>query len=93
MFNQQELQILIGGTEEPVNVDDLHGNTVYGGSFNEDHPTVKAFWKVGITVGGIGLQAEGNMIRSLSLSIKHKDAHSFVSSLAVPDRLCLASRN
>ncbi|KIO29730.1 hypothetical protein M407DRAFT_14471 [Tulasnella calospora MUT 4182] len=46
MFNQQELQILIGGTEEPVNVDDLLGNTVYGGSFNEDHPTVKAFWKV-----------------------------------------------
>ncbi|KAG9045954.1 hypothetical protein FS837_005354 [Tulasnella sp. UAMH 9824] len=46
MFNQQELQILIGGTEEPVNVDDLRGNTVYGGSFNEDHPTVKAFWKV-----------------------------------------------
>ncbi|KAG8973411.1 hypothetical protein FRC05_008802 [Tulasnella sp. 425] len=46
MFNQQELQILIGGTEEPVNVDDLRDNTVYGGSFNEEHPTVAAFWKV-----------------------------------------------
>lgn len=49
MFNQQELQILIGGTEEPVNVDDLRDNTVYGGSFNEEHPTVTAFWKVYVT--------------------------------------------
>lgn len=47
MFNQQELQILIGGTEDPVDVVDLRANTVYGGAYDDSHDTVKAFWKAG----------------------------------------------
>ncbi|KAJ7227472.1 HECT-domain-containing protein [Mycena pura] len=46
MFNQQELQILIGGTDSPVDVDDLQGNTQYGGVFDSNHATIIAFWKV-----------------------------------------------
>jgi len=46
MFNQQELQILVGGTEDPIDVDDLQSNTLYGGVFDQSHPTIQAFWKV-----------------------------------------------
>ncbi|KAG8995219.1 hypothetical protein FRB94_009328 [Tulasnella sp. JGI-2019a] len=46
MFNQQELQILVGGTEDPINVDDLRSNTIYGGVYDESHPTISAFWRV-----------------------------------------------
>jgi ubiquitin-protein ligase E3 C len=53
MFNQQELQILIGGTEEPVNIDDLRANTVYGGAFHDGHDTVETFWKVRTTLSPV----------------------------------------
>ncbi|KAJ6620089.1 HECT-domain-containing protein [Mycena sp. CBHHK59/15] len=46
MFNQQELQILIGGTDSPVDLDDLQGNTQYGGVFDSNHATIIAFWRV-----------------------------------------------
>ncbi|KAJ8508844.1 hypothetical protein ONZ45_g8914 [Pleurotus djamor] len=46
MFNQQELQILLGGVNTPIDVDDLRANTVYGGLYDEKHPTIVAFWKV-----------------------------------------------
>ncbi|KAJ7472758.1 HECT-domain-containing protein [Mycena latifolia] len=46
MFNQQELQILIGGTDSPVDLDDLQGNTQYGGTFDSNHATIIAFWRV-----------------------------------------------
>jgi ubiquitin-protein ligase E3 C len=45
MFNQQELQILIGGVEEPIDVDDLQNNTIYGGLYDNDHPVIQAFWR------------------------------------------------
>ncbi|KAG8928555.1 hypothetical protein FRC02_006739 [Tulasnella sp. 418] len=46
MFNQQELQILISGTEDPINVDDLERNTIYGGVFDASHDTIRMFWSV-----------------------------------------------
>ncbi|KAJ7148938.1 HECT-domain-containing protein [Mycena crocata] len=46
MFNQQELQILIGGTDSPVDLDDLQGNAQYGGIYNANHPTIVSFWRV-----------------------------------------------
>jgi HECT-domain (ubiquitin-transferase) len=46
MFNQQELQLLLGGVNSPIDVNDLRRNTVYGGSFSDDEPTIIAFWKV-----------------------------------------------
>jgi len=46
MFNQQELQILIGGTEEPVDIDDLMQNCTYGGAYDLDHAVIQRFWQV-----------------------------------------------
>lgn len=47
MFNQQELQILLGGVNAPVDLDDLRAFTNYGGLYNENEPTIQMFWKVG----------------------------------------------
>jgi ubiquitin-protein ligase E3 C len=51
MFNQAELQTLVGGETGDINVEDLRKNTLYGGVYvigddNEEHPTIKLFWKV-----------------------------------------------
>lgn len=46
MFNQQELQILLGGVDSPIDVNDLRANTQYGGLYADDQPTIQAFWRV-----------------------------------------------
>ncbi|KAK6345056.1 hypothetical protein TWF718_006994 [Orbilia javanica] len=51
MFNQSELQTLVGGNESPLDVDDLRKNTVYGGIYTigddeQEHETIKMFWRV-----------------------------------------------
>lgn len=46
MFNQQEVQIVIGGVNSPIDLDDLQRNTNYGGAFDEKHETIVTFWKV-----------------------------------------------
>lgn len=45
MFNQQELQILLGGASVPIDLGDLRVHTVLAG-FMEHDATVKNFWKV-----------------------------------------------
>lgn len=51
MFNQSELQTLIGGESSEIDVEDLRRNTQYGGIYQIgddglEHPTVQLFWKV-----------------------------------------------
>ena len=51
MFNQSELQTLIGGDSSEIDVSDLRRNTQYGGVYvigddNKEHPTVQMFWEV-----------------------------------------------
>jgi ubiquitin-protein ligase E3 C len=52
MFNQSELQTLVGGDMgTPIDVEDLRRNTIYGGLYvvgedGQEHETVKLFWKV-----------------------------------------------
>lgn len=51
MFNQSELQRLVGGDSMEIDVEDLRRNTVYSGLYavgddGEEHPTIKMFWKV-----------------------------------------------
>jgi ubiquitin-protein ligase E3 C len=51
MFNQHELQTLIGGTSKAIDVSDLRKNTIYGGLYvigddGLEHPTVEMFWNV-----------------------------------------------
>ncbi|KAK5113784.1 hypothetical protein LTR62_003168 [Meristemomyces frigidus] len=51
MFNQLELQTLIGGSATPVDIADLRRNTQYGGLYTIgsdglEHPSVQLFWDV-----------------------------------------------
>ncbi|PFH45540.1 hypothetical protein AMATHDRAFT_71617 [Amanita thiersii Skay4041] len=46
MFNQQEVQILLGGVNSPIDLNDLRRHTSYGGLYDDQEPTVQAFWKV-----------------------------------------------
>ncbi|KAK0672935.1 hypothetical protein QBC41DRAFT_215933 [Cercophora samala] len=51
MFNQNELQRLVGGDSGAIDVDDLRRNTEYNGPYQigddgEEHETVKLFWEV-----------------------------------------------
>ncbi|TFK31976.1 HECT-domain-containing protein [Crucibulum laeve] len=46
MFNQQEVQVLLGGVNAPIDLDDLRQHTNYGGLYDNNEPTIVAFWKV-----------------------------------------------
>jgi ubiquitin-protein ligase E3 C len=51
MFNQNELQRLVGGDSSEIDIEDLRRNTVYSGVYEigddgEEHETVKLFWRV-----------------------------------------------
>jgi len=51
MFNQSELQTLIGGAASSIDVQDLRRSTLYGGVYvigddQQEHPTIKMFWRV-----------------------------------------------
>jgi ubiquitin-protein ligase E3 C len=51
MFNQSELQTLVGGTSSSINIEDLRRNTIYGGTYvigddGLEHPTIQLFWKI-----------------------------------------------
>ncbi|KAK6073929.1 ubiquitin-protein ligase e3 c [Seiridium cupressi] len=51
MFNQSELQRLVGGDSSEIDVEDLRSNTIYSGLYvigddGLEHPTVQMFWKV-----------------------------------------------
>ena len=51
MFNQQELQTLVGGAASAIDVEDLRANTSYGGLYvigNDglEHSTIQIFWQV-----------------------------------------------
>merc|ERR1712146_405050 len=46
MFSSAELQKLVSGTEEALDVEDFKAHTNYSGEFNADHPTIAHFWQV-----------------------------------------------
>ena len=51
MFNQNELQRLVGGDSSQIDIDDLRENTEYSGVYQigddgEEHPTIQLFWEV-----------------------------------------------
>ena len=45
MFEQTELQVLLGGEHVPIDLEDLKKNVKYGG-YTLEHPTIQAFWSV-----------------------------------------------
>ena len=46
MFNQQELRILLGGANTPIDINDLRAHTQYGGLYNDHEHTIQLFWQV-----------------------------------------------
>jgi len=46
MFSPRELQTLISGSEQAIDVEDLENHTRYGNGFAPEHPTIMGFWKV-----------------------------------------------
>jgi len=46
MFNQQEVQILLGGVNSPVDLEDLRKHTNYGGLWDDKEETIITFWNV-----------------------------------------------
>ncbi|KAF8655373.1 hypothetical protein AX16_003070 [Volvariella volvacea WC 439] len=46
MFNQQELQMVLGGTDSEIDLDDLRKHTNYGGVYDDKEETIVTFWKV-----------------------------------------------
>jgi ubiquitin-protein ligase E3 C len=45
-FNEQELRVLISGSKESADMDDLRTHAVYGGGYDDKHPVIQAFWEV-----------------------------------------------
>ncbi|XP_010270852.1 PREDICTED: E3 ubiquitin-protein ligase UPL6 [Nelumbo nucifera] len=46
MFNEHELQILISGSLEGLDVEDLRCHTNYAGGYHNEHYVIKMFWEV-----------------------------------------------
>lgn len=46
MFNEHELQILISGSHEGMDINDLRSNVHYANGYHEDHPVIEMFWEV-----------------------------------------------
>lgn len=44
MFSPAELQLILGGSDAPLNVDDWQQNAVYSGGYASSHPSIRAFW-------------------------------------------------
>ncbi|KAK5805247.1 hypothetical protein PVK06_032900 [Gossypium arboreum] len=46
MFNEHELQLLISGSLDSLDVDDLRQNTNYAGGYHGEHYVIDMFWEV-----------------------------------------------
>ena len=46
MFNESELQILLGGHAVPIDLNDLKANTIYDDVYGPEHPTIVILWQV-----------------------------------------------
>ena len=50
MFNEEEVQMLISGGEEGVDIADMQAHINYAGGYHPQHPVIIQFWKVGGTI-------------------------------------------
>ncbi|KAJ6891471.1 E3 ubiquitin-protein ligase UPL6-like isoform X1 [Populus alba x Populus x berolinensis] len=46
MFNEHELQLLISGSLESLDIDDLRSHTNYAGGYHSEHYVIEMFWEV-----------------------------------------------
>ena len=96
MFNQQELQVLLGGVTTPIDIEDLRRNTNYGGLYDDQEPTIVAFWKVRPQAGEAWVTNSRRCLRLNSVSIQvvegfdaeqHRALLRFVTSVGRPPLL------
>ena len=75
MFNQQELQILLGGVDTPIDLDDLRKHTQYGGLYDDHHLTIQLFWQVRICCI-VTLNARRDVDNADARDIRRSSTHS-----------------
>lgn len=46
MFNEEEIQMLISGGGEGVDIADMQAHVNYAGGYHPEHPVILDFWKV-----------------------------------------------
>jgi ubiquitin-protein ligase E3 C len=44
MFNSHELQMLISGSEDGIDIEDLATHCAFAGGYHQDHPVILALW-------------------------------------------------
>ncbi|CAH9080391.1 unnamed protein product [Cuscuta europaea] len=60
MFNEHELQLLISGSVDGIDVDNLRTHTNYTGGYHEDHYVIEMFWEV---VKNFSLENQRNFLK------------------------------
>jgi ubiquitin-protein ligase E3 C len=60
MFSEPELQVLLSGTQKPLDVNDLKEHTRYTGGYHSRDKHVSRFWKV---VGGLDQKDQALLLR------------------------------
>ena len=92
MFNQQEVQILLGGVNSPVDLKDLRAHTQYGGVYDNDEATITAFWNVSQIY--ISAQLASNVHSRLSTTLtKSNGGRSYGLLRVVVDLHCCSYLN
>lgn len=46
MFNEEEIQMLVSGGGEGVDIADMQAHVNYAGGYHPEHPVIIDFWKV-----------------------------------------------
>ena len=100
MFNQQELQVLLGGVNTPIDIEDLRRNTNYGGLYDDQEPTIVAFWRVSPDGRGLRHQSSffSDTLNSVPIQVvegfdaeQRRALLRFVTSVGRPPLLCVSS--
>uniref|UniRef100_A0A7N0UEM1 HECT-type E3 ubiquitin transferase n=1 Tax=Kalanchoe fedtschenkoi TaxID=63787 RepID=A0A7N0UEM1_KALFE len=60
MFNEHELQLLISGSLDGLDIDDLRAHTNYAGGYNKEHYIIEMFWEV---LKGFSLENQMNFLK------------------------------
>lgn len=77
LFNEPELQVLISGASEKIDVDDMRAHTKYAGGYTSIDRTISRFWSV---VGSLSEKQQAELLR-------------FVTSCERPPPLGFSSMN
>ncbi|KAJ7980436.1 E3 ubiquitin-protein ligase UPL6 [Quillaja saponaria] len=63
MFNEHELQLLISGSLDSLDVDDLRWHTNYAGGYHAEHYVIEMFWEV---LKGFSLENQKKFLKFVS---------------------------